>query len=71
MESIKMWVTKANLWCSHLIMGKCPEISTWKKLVKVNIDPLLPHRGSQEGNHVFVKLMLDIVYSVNISSLPS
>jgi len=19
-----MWVTEANLWCSHLIMGKCP-----------------------------------------------
>jgi len=24
MDSIKMWVTEANLWCSHLIMGKCP-----------------------------------------------
>jgi len=37
MDSIKMWVTEANLWCSHLIMGKCPQISTWKKLIKVNI----------------------------------
>jgi hypothetical protein len=31
-------------------------------------DPLLPHRGSQEWNEVFVKLMLDIVYSVNTFS---